>query len=394
MLRRLVLSAVLVFCSSSLAQVERPDFVFFSAPNLYFKEPTVGTINIGNGPFTPVLKWLINNTFGFPVTSEGDNVPLSSLLGHVCAVHEGRVIGQLVCPISSLYRRALSIVNSLGVRASSLGNSIINDFLKELGNAVQDQLSNFVVNKLGWETVNNISISLRQVEDWLVEKVSDIEQTIRKRAYHTGKSFIARIFPSSNLYQGITNKEDAIERLPDLVSTLQVSNLPVIQQEEATEQQRTELKRQVEEVIHQAGTQVQASQKISSVNSDLSVKAEAVAKSSNEAVTSQPSVRGVLVELSKLQADALRLQLTSDDRLVKLAKEQILTQAATNQILAAQVKIQIQREMRALNELKGQGRAAAEKYLQEIMETINALEGLYEMPASLSERQAVMSEAY
>jgi hypothetical protein len=102
----------------------------------------------------------------------------------------------------------------------------------------------------------------------------------------------------------------------------------------------------------------------------------------------------VLIEMSQLQADSLRMQLTSEDRLVRLAKEQIQAQAATNQILALQTRVILRREMEQLEQFKGQSRRAAEEFVQELMTTHGLLEGMYTMPVELSRRQAEMSESY
>lgn len=391
---------LLLLSGPALANVERPDFTFFTVPDLYFQEPTVKTIQTGGGAFGTVLNWLLNNVLGIPATQQGtyDQVPLSRLLGQVCAVHQGRAIGSLVCPISSLYNRAVSIVNSLGSRASNLGNAIINDFLGQLGNALQSQLNNWVGGLIGVDTINQVSASLYNAEQWLVDTVSAVERQIRRGAYEVSSSWLASVFPGSDLALKATDKaarkQEAQSKLDSLIGALQVSNLGNSYQEQQNEASRQNLREQAVQVERKAPKDEEVSKRLSEVSGDLAKQAEDIAKRAKDSTQAQASVRGVLVEMSQLQAESLRMQLTSEDRLVKLAKEQIQAQAATNQILAAQTRVILRREMEALEQLKGQSRRSAEEFAQELMATNAVLEGFYQMPVELSRRQAEMSESY
>jgi hypothetical protein len=383
----------------ALANVDRPDFTFFTLPDLYFKEPTVGTIQTGKDPFGVVLNWLFNNVLGIPATNNGyDQVPLSRLLGQICAVHQGRAIGSLVCPISSLYNRALSIVNSLGSRATNLGNTIINEFLGELGKALQSQLNNWVANQVGLDTINAVSASLYNAEQRLVDTVSAVERQLRRGAYQVTSSWLAAVFPQSDLALKATDeaarKKEAQDKLDSLIGALQVSDLGNNYREQQTEANRQNLREQTVQIERRALKDEEVARRLSEVNSDLAKQAEDIAKRATESTNAQASVRGVLIEMSQLQADSLRMQLTSEDRLVRLAKEQIQAQAATNQILAAQTRMILRREMEQLEQFKGQSRRSAEEFVQELMTTDGVLEGMYTMPVELSRRQAEMSESY
>ena len=383
----------------ALANVARPDFTFFTLPDLYFQEPTVGAVNTGNGPFAVVLSWLLNNALGIPAGSNRyDQVPLSRLLGQICAVHQGRAIGSLACPLSSLYSRALSIVNSLGSRASSLGNAIINHFLGELGSALQSQLNNWVANQVGLETINAVSASLYNVEQWLVNTVSAVERQIRRGAYQVTSSWLAAVFPQSDLALRATEPEarrkEAQDKLDSLIGALQVSNLGSNYREQQTEASRQNLREQTVQLERKTLKDEEVARRLSEVSSDLARQAEDIARRAKDSTQAQASVRGVLIEMSQLQADSLRMQLTSEDRLVRLAKEQIQAQAATNQILALQTRMILRREMEQLEQFKGQSRRAAEEFVRELMTTHGLLEGMYTMPVELSRRQAEMSESY
>lgn len=393
------LLAALALGGPALANVERPDFTFFTIPDLYFQEPTIGAIQTGNNAFGAVLNWLFNNVLGIPATTQGyQQVPLSRLLGQICAVHQGRAIGSLVCPLSSLYNRALSIVNSLGSRASNLGNAIINDFLGQLGNALQSQINNWVGGAIGLSTIDAVSASLYNAEQWLSDTVSAVERQIRRGAYQVSSSWLASVFPGSDLALRATDKaarkQEAQSKLDSLIGALQVSNLGNSYQEQQNEASRQNLREQAVQVERKAPKDEEVSKRLSEVSSDLAKQAEDIAKRAKDSTQAQASVRGVLVEMSQLQAESLRMQLTSEDRLVKLAKEQIQAQAATNQILAAQTRVILRREMEALEQLKGQSRRSAEEFAQELMATNAVLEGFYQMPVELSRRQAEMSESY
>lgn len=393
------LLAVLALSGPALANVERPDFTFFTIPDLYFQEPTIEAIQTGNNAFGVVLNWLFNNVLGIPANTQGyQQVPLSRLLGQICAVHQGRAIGTLVCPISSLYNRALSIVNSLGSRASNLGNAIINDFLGQLGNALQSQINNWVGGAIGLSTINEVSASLYNAEQWLNDTVSAVERQIRRGAYQVSSSWLASVFPGSDLALQATDqaarKQEAQSKLDSLIGALQVSNLGNSYQEQQNEASRQNLREQAVQVERKAPKDEEVSKRLSEVSSDLAKQAEDIAKRAKDSTQAQASVRGVLVEMSQLQAESLRMQLTSEDRLVQLAKEQIQAQAATNQILAAQTRVILRREMEALEQFKGRSRQSAEEFAQELMATNGVLEGLYQMPAELSQRQAEMSESY
>jgi hypothetical protein len=393
------LLAALALGGPALANVERPDFTFFTVPDLYFQEPTIGAIQTGGGPFGVVLNWLFNNVLGIPATTQGyTQVPLSRLLGQICAVHQGRAIGTLVCPISSLYNRALSIVNSLGSRASNLGNAIINDFLGQLGNALQSQLNNWVGGAIGLSTINEVSASLYNAEQWLNDTVAAVERQIRRGAYQVSSSWLASVFPGSDLALRATDqaarKQEAQSKLDSLIGALQVSNLGNSYQEQQNEASRQNLREQAVQVERKAPKDEEVAKRLGEVSGDLAKQAEDIAKRAKDSTQAQASVRGVLVEMSQLQAESLRMQLTSEDRLVKLAKEQIQAQAATNQILAAQTRVILRREMEALEQFKGRSRQSAEEFAQELMATNGVLEGLYQMPAELSQRQAEMSESY
>ena len=393
------LLVVLALGGAALANVHRPDFTFFTLPDLYFQEPTVGTVNTGGGPFGTVLNWLFNNVLGIPATTEGYNqVPLSRLLGQVCAVHQGRAIGSLVCPLSSLYNRALSIVNSLGSRASNLGNAIINDFLGQLGNALQSQINNWVGGVIGLDTINTVSASLYNAEQWLVDTVSAVERQIRRGAYQVTSSWLAAVFPQTDLALRATEPEarrkEAQDKLDSLIGALQVSNLGSNYREQQTEANRQNLREQTVQLERKTLKEEEVARRLSEVSSDLAKQAEDIAKRARDSTEAQASVRGVLIEMSQLQADSLRMQLTSEDRLVRLAKEQIQAQAATNQILAVQTRMILRREMEQLEQFKGQSRRAAEEFVQELMTTDGILEGMYTMPVELSRRQAEMSESY
>ncbi|MCL6567530.1 MAG: hypothetical protein K6T35_01255 [Meiothermus silvanus] len=393
------LLAVLALSGPALANVERPDFTFFTIPDLYFQEPTIEAIQTGNNAFGVVLNWLFNNVLGIPANTQGyQQVPLSRLLGQICAVHQGRAIGSLVCPLSSLYNRALSIVNSLGSRASNLGNAIINDFLGQLGNALQSQINNWVGGAIGLSTIDAVSASLYNAEQWLSDTVSAVERQIRRGAYQVSSSWLASVFPGSDLALRATDKaarkQEAQSKLDSLIGALQVSNLGNSYQEQQNEASRQNLREQAVQVERKAPKDEEVSKRLSEVSGDLAKQAEDIAKRAKDSTQAQASVRGVLVEMSQLQAESLRMQLTSEDRLVKLAKEQIQAQAATNQILAAQTRVILRREMEALEQLKGQSRQSAEEFAQELMATNAVLEGFYQMPVELSRRQAEMSESY
>lgn len=393
------LLAVLALSGPALANVERPDFTFFTIPDLYFQEPTIEAIQTGNNAFGVVLNWLFNNVLGIPANTQGyQQVPLSRLLGQICAVHQGRAIGSLVCPLSSLYNRALSIVNSLGSRASNLGNAIINDFLGQLGNALQSQINNWVGGAIGLSTIDAVSASLYNAEQWLSDTVSAVERQIRRGAYQVSSSWLASVFPGSDLALRATDKaarkQEAQSKLDSLIGALQVSNLGNSYQEQQNEASRQNLREQAVQVERKAPKDEEVSKRLSEVSGDLAKQAEDIAKRAKDSTQAQASVRGVLVEMSQLQAESLRMQLTSEDRLVKLAKEQIQAQAATNQILAAQTRVILRREMEALEQLKGQSRRSAEEFAQELMATNAVLEGFYQMPVELSQRQAEMSESY
>lgn len=393
------LLAVLALSGPALANVERPDFTFFTIPDLYFQEPTIEAIQTGNNAFGVVLNWLFNNVLGIPANTQGyQQVPLSRLLGQICAVHQGRAIGSLVCPLSSLYNRALSIVNSLGSRASNLGNAIINDFLGQLGNALQSQINNWVGGAIGLSTIDAVSASLYNAEQWLSDTVSAVERQIRRGAYQVSSSWLASVFPGSDLALRATDKaarkQEAQSKLDSLIGALQVSNLGNSYQEQQNEASRQNLREQAVQVERKAPKDEEVSKRLSEVSSDLAKQAEDIAKRAKDSTQAQASVRGVLVEMSQLQGESLRMQLTSEDRLVKLAKEQIQAQAATNQILAAQTRVILRREMEALEQLKGQSRQSAEEFAQELMATNAVLEGFYQMPVELSRRQAEMSESY
>lgn len=393
------LLAALALGGPALANVERPDFTFFTIPDLYFQEPTIGAIQTGNNAFGVVLNWLFNNVLGIPATTQGyQQVPLSRLLGQICAVHQGRAIGSLVCPLSSLYNRALSIVNSLGSRASNLGNAIINDFLGQLGNALSTQINNWVGGAIGFDTIKDVSAALYNAEQWLSDTVAAVERQIRRGAYQVSSSWLASVFPGSDLALRATDKaarkQEAQSKLDSLIGALQVSNLGNSYQEQQNEASRQNLREQAVQVERKALKDEEVSKRLSEVSGDLAKQAEDIAKRAKDSTQAQASVRGVLVEMSQLQAESLRMQLTSEDRLVKLAKEQIQAQAATNQILAAQTRVILRREMEALEQLKGQSRRSAEEFAQELMATNAVLEGFYQMPVELSRRQAEMSESY
>lgn len=388
---------LLLLNSPALASVWRPDFTFFSVPDLYFQEPTVGVVQTKNDALGMVVNWLLNNAVGIPATTEGRNqIPLSQLLGQVCTVHQGRAIGSLVCPISSLYNRALSIVNSLDSRAGNLGHAIINDFLGQLGNALHSQLNNWVGGSIGIDTINQVSASLYNVEQWLVNTVSAVERQIRRSAYKVSSSWLASVFPDSDLALRATSKEErkqeAETKLDSLIGALQVSNLSNNSQEQQNEASRQNLREQAVQIERKALRDDEVARRLSEVNNEMAKQAEDIVKRARDSTQAQASVRGVLIEMSQLQGESLRMQLTSEDRLVKLAKEQIQAQAATNQILAAQTRIILRREMESLEQFKGQSRQSAEEFAQELMATNAILEGLYQMPVELSQRQAEMSE--
>lgn len=397
MKRVLPLLVALALASPAQAQnIERPDFTFFTVPDLYYMEPTIGSIQTGGGPFGVVLAWLLNNAVGIPATAQGRQIPLSRLLSNVCTVHEGQAIGAIACPLASLYRRALMTVNSLGSQAGNLGNAIINDLLGNLGNAISSQLNAWVAGAIGVNTINAVSLALQSSEEWLTETVRVVERQVRRAAHNAGASWLAEVFPQASLrLQPGTEQEqqaEAREKVGALVGALRVTNLSANYEEHRGEEKRQGLRNQVVEIERNAPASSEVAQRLDAVRNNLAIRAEEIGQRATQAVQGQPSVRGVLVEMSRLQIDALRMQLTSEDRLVKLIREQIMAQASTNQILAAQTRAILQREMEALESIKGQSRVAAEAYAQEMATTSALLRGMYRMPVELSLRQAEMSE--
>lgn len=400
-LRRLfkTLPWLLALCLSPARAVEAPDFTFFTVPDLYFAEPTVGTIQTGNSIFGTVLAWLLNNAVGLPASTDAQQqVPLSRLLGNVCAVHEGKPIGAIACPLSSLYRRALATVNSLGSRAGNLANSILNDFLGLLGNAVANQLNSWVAGAIGMDNIKAVASGLQAAEDWLADTVAAVERQVRRSAYRASSSWLMELFPQGGLTltaQGeAERREEARQKAGALVGALQATNVAAVGQAQEAESTRQALRNQVAQAEEQAPQPSRVAQALAGVTTDLAAKAEPVASARERAIRAEASVRGVLVEMGALQIDALKMQLTSEDRLVRLAKEQILAQAATNQILAAQTKLLVHQAMRQLEGVEDASRAAAEGFVRELAATSAALEGMYRMPAELSETQKTMEEVY
>lgn len=400
-LRRLfkTLPWLLALCLSPARAVEAPDFTFFTVPDLYFAEPTVGTIQTGNSIFGTVLAWLLNNAVGLPASTDAQQqVPLSRLLGNVCAVHEGKPIGAIACPLSSLYRRALATVNSLGSRAGNLVNSILNDFLGLLGNAVANQLNSWVAGAIGMDNIKAVASGLQAAEDWLADTVAAVERQVRRSAYRASSSWLMELFPQGGLTltaQGeAERREEARQKAGALVGALQATNVAAVGQAQEAESTRQALRNQVAQVEEQAPQPSRVAQALAGVTTDLAAKAEPLASAREHAIRAEASVRGALVEMGALQIDALKMQLTSEDRLVRLAKEQILAQAATNQILAAQTKLLVHQAMRQLEGVEDASRAAAEGFVRELAATSAALEGMYRMPAELSETQKTMEEVY
>lgn len=400
-LRRLfkTLPWLLALCLSPARAVEAPDFTFFTVPDLYFAEPTVGTIQTGNSIFGTVLAWLLNNAVGLPASTDAQQqVPLSRLLGNVCAVHEGKPIGAIACPLSSLYRRALATVNSLGSRAGNLANSILNDFLGLLGNAVANQLNSWVAGAIGMDNVKAVASGLQAAEDWLADTVAAVERQVRRSAYRASSSWLMEVFPQGGLTltaQGeAERREEARQKAGALVGALQATNVAAVGQAQEAESTRQALRNQVAQAEEHAPQPSRVAQALAGVTTDLAAKAEPLASARERSIRAEASVRGVLVEMGALQIDALKMQLTSEDRLVRLAKEQILAQAATNQILAAQTKLLVHQAMRQLEGVEDASRAAAEAFVRQLAATSATLEGMYRMPAELSETQKTMEEVY
>ncbi|RIH82379.1 hypothetical protein [Calidithermus roseus] len=390
---------LLALTLSPARAVETPDFTFFTIPDLYFAEPTVGTIQTGDSIFGMVLAWLLNNAVGLPASTDAQQqVPLSRLLGNVCAVHEGKPIGAIACPLSSLYRRALATVNSLGTRASNLANSILNNFLGLLGNAVANQLNSWVAGAIGMDNIKAVASGLQAAEDWLADTVSAVERQVRRSAYRASSSWLMEVFPQGGLTltaQGeAERREEARQKAGALVGALQATNVAAVGQVQEADSFRQALRNQVAQVEEQAPQPSRVAQALAGVTTDLAAKAEPVASAREHDIRAEASVRGVLVEMGALQIDALKLQLTSEDRLVRLAKEQILAQAATNQILAAQTKLLVHQAMQQLEGVEDASRAAAEAFVQQLAATSAMLEGVYRMPAELSETQKTMEEVY
>jgi hypothetical protein len=392
---------LLALCLSPARAVETPDFTFFTVPDLYFAEPTVGTIQTGdkNNPFAVVLAWLLNNAVGLPASTDAQQqIPLSRLLGNVCAVHEGRPIGAIACPLSSLYRRALATVGSLGSRAGNLANSILNGFLGQLGNALANQLNSWVAGAIGMDNVKAVASGLQAAEDWLADTVAAVERQVRRSAYRASSSWLMELFPQGGLTltaQGeAERREEARQLAPRLVGALQATNVAAVQAQTQAEALRQDLRNQVAEAAEKAPASSRVAVALAGVTTDLAAKAEPVASDRERAIRAQASVRGVLVEMGAMQLEALKMQLTSEDRLVRLAKEQVLAQAATNQILAAQTKLLVQQAMQQLEGVGEASRAATEAYLRELAATSAVLEGMYRMPAELSETQKTMEEVY
>lgn len=392
---------LLALTLSPARAVEAPDFTFFTVPDLYVAEPTVGTIQIGdrNNPFAVVLAWLLNNAVGLPASTDAQQqVPLSRLLGNVCAVHEGKPIGAIACPLSSLYRRALATVNSLGSRAGNLANSILNDFLGLLGNAVANQLNSWVAGVIGMDNVKAVASGLQAAEDWLADTVAAVERQVRRSAYRASSSWLMEVFPQGGLTltaQGeAERREEARQKAGALVGALQATNVAAVGQIQEAESTRQALRNQVAQAEEQAPQPSRVAQALAGVTTDLAAKAEPLASARERSIRAEASVRGVLVEMGALQIDALKMQLTSEDRLVRLAKEQILAQAATNQILAAQTKLLVHQAMRQLEGVEDASRAAAEAFVRQLAATSATLEGMYRMPAELSETQKTMEEVY
>ncbi|WP_027894342.1 hypothetical protein [Calidithermus chliarophilus] len=392
---------LLALTLSPARAVEAPDFTFFTVPDFYVAEPTVGTIQTGdrNNPFAVVLAWLLNNAVGLPASTDAQQqVPLSRLLGNVCAVHEGKPIGAIACPLSSLYRRALATVNSLGSRAGNLANSILNDFLGLLGNAVANQLNSWVAGAIGMDNVKAVASGLQAAEDWLADTVAAVERQVRRSAYRASSSWLMEVFPQGGLTltaQGeAERREEARQKAGALVGALQATNVAAVGQAQEAESTRQALRNQVAQAEEQAPQLSRVAQALAGVTTDLAAKAEPLASARERSIRAEASVRGVLVEMGALQIDALKMQLTSEDRLVRLAKEQILAQAATNQILAAQTKLLVHQAMRQLEGVEDASRAAAEAFVRQLAATSATLEGMYRMPAELSETQKTMEEVY
>jgi hypothetical protein len=248
------------------------------------------------------------------------------------------------------------------------------------------------------DNVKAVASGLQAAEDWLADTVAAVERQVRRSAYRASSSWLMEVFPQGGLTltaQGeAERREEARQKAGALVGALQATNVAAVGQAQEAESTRQALRNQVAQAEEHAPQLSRVAQALAGVTTDLAAKAEPVASARERAIRAEASVRGVLVEMGALQIDALKMQLTSEDRLVRLAKEQILAQAATNQILAAQTKLLVHQAMRQLEGVEDASRAAAEAFVRQLAATSATLEGMYRMPAELSETQKTMEEVY
>jgi hypothetical protein len=427
--------AMVGFWGSGLAN--QPEFTFFTAPNLRVAEPTINTVAINTG--VPILDaalvFLARDALGLPVTpgSQGQQMTLSQLLGRVCVAHEGRALGHLVCPLNSLYRRTINLINSLGDRAGNLANDVLNEFLGRLGAALNAHVNHLLAGTVGANVINSVATALWETEAWLANTINTVEWELRRMASQTTNSWIASIFPEQMInldppptrtygpVDGLVvpppNPRNAPDTLPaspvpvpqavspaqraqaeeqvgDLLKTMQAANIHANLSAQQAEQTRQGLRTLGAEVNRLAPSTGEVAETLSTIPLSMSARAEEVATAGMNAVRAQPSVRGVLVELGEMQVNTLRMKLTSEDRLVELVRAQVMAQASTNQILAKQTQMILRRQMEDLEVLRGEGRMAAEALVEEMYRTDAMLNGMFQLPIELSRRQAEMSNFY
>jgi hypothetical protein len=435
-MQKLVVSVLVAAGLWGSALANQPEFTFFTMPNLRAIEPTIDTVAINTGVplLDAALLFLARDALGLPVSGpQGQRLTLSQLLGRVCVAHEGRALGHLVCPLNSLYRRTINLINSLGDRAGNLANDVLNEFLGRLGTVLNTHVNNLLAGAVGVDVINSVATALWETEAWLANTINTVEWELRRMARQTTNSWLDSIFPEqiinlnppvrppygpvddlvalppnprnapdtlpaspAQVPQGVSPAERAAAeaQVDDLIKTLQAADIHANLSAQQAEQTRQGLRTLGAEVNRLAPNPGEVAETLSTIPLSMAARAEEVATEGMNAVRAQPSVRGVLVEMGEMQVNTLRMKLTSEDRLVQLVRAQVMAQASTNQILAKQTQMILRRQMEDLEVLRGEGRIAAEAFVEELHRTNSMLEGMFQLPIELSQRQAEMSDSY